>query len=356
MPNPRTLSAYFSRQELWYHSLMMPILFPLGNYFFIGPRYFSDSQIFIKGTLLVFVLYWLSIATLTIAIRLVIFRFPTMQQTVIRTTVMLVVVGLLTVGLAVLDVYSFHLFPLFQTPFDWPTIRSILILGLIFDVCLCTVLNVFYTYSKWQENQTESEQLKRLAVQTQLDTLKSQVNPHFLFNCLNSLSSLISEDPFLAERFVDEMSKVYRYMLQANHRDMSTLEAEIRFVDSYAFLLQTRYGKGISIRIQVDGSLTGRYLPPLSLQTLVENALKHNSVSVEKPLQIDIRTTTDGTLTVQNTIQKRVVRVQTSQVGLSNLTTKYEMIGIDNVAVYDDGQHFTVRLPLLSQQTPEKLP
>ena len=208
MPTPRTFNAYLSKQELWYHSLMMPILFPVGNYFFIGPRYFSDSQVFIGGTLLVFVLYWLSIATLTIAIRLVIYRFPEMQQTVSRTTVMLLVVGTLTVGLAILDVFLFHLFPIFQTPFDWPTVRAILILGLIFDICLCTVLNVFYTYSKWQENQTESEQLKRVAVQTQLDTLKSQVNPHFLFNCLNSLSSLISEDPAVAERFVDEMSKV----------------------------------------------------------------------------------------------------------------------------------------------------
>lgn len=348
MVTPRIIHHYFTKQELWYHILMMPILFPIGNYFLVGPRYFQSLDVLFYGTVLLFFLYWLSIITLTITIREIINRFPEVHQTVMRTGVMFVCVGLLTIVLASIDVAAYHLFPVFNTPFNWPTVRTIVLLGLVFDVCLCSVLSLFYTYSRWQENQAESEYLKRMALQTQLDTLKSQVNPHFLFNCLNSLSSLIGEDKVLAEQFVDEMAKVYRYMLQANDRETTTLESETRFVGSYAFLLRTRYGKSISINMEVNPSYLHCYLPPLTLQTLIENALKHNSVSVEKPLLIDIFTA-DGLLVIRNNVQKRIVRVQTGQNGLSNLTAKYEMISMEKVNVYDNGQQFTVTLPLLTQ-------
>ncbi|GAB3325602.1 hypothetical protein GCM10027299_23940 [Larkinella ripae] len=324
----------------------MPVLFPVGNYYFVGPRYFNDGRVFLLGTAVVFGLYWFSVFSLTLAVRGVIRRYPNAQQATSRTLIMLLTVGLLTVGLATLDVFTYSLFPSLGVSFSWSSVRPILILGLIFDLCFCVALNVFYTYNQWHIDQTENEQLRQATLQHQLDTLKMKINPHFLFNSLTSLSSLIGEDQKQAERFVDQLSKVYRYLLQANTRNLVSLQTELDFIGNYADLLQTRYGPSLRIDQSTDAALLDYALPPLTLQTLVDNAIKHNIMSASRPLTIDIRTTQDERLAVRNTLQRKTVKMDLSQARLGSLMEKYRDLSRREVQVVETDTYFEVSLPL----------
>ncbi|GAB3938505.1 hypothetical protein GCM10028804_61690 [Larkinella terrae] len=329
---------------------MMPILFPIGNYYFVGPRYFSDWRVFVLGTAVVCVLYWVSVIALTLAVRGVINRYPDVQRATLRTLIMLTTVGLLTVALAVLDVFTYSLFPILGVSFTWEAIRPILILGLIFDLCFCVALNVFYTYNQWHRDQTENELLRQATLQHQLDTLKMKINPHFLFNSLTSLSSLIGEDQQLAEAFVDRLSKVYRYLLQANTRELVSLQTELDFIANYASLLQTRYGSSLQVDQSADAVFLDHVLPPLTLQSLIDNALKHNSMSAAKPLSIAIETTPDGRLVVRNNVQRKVTKMDVSPSKLADLMAKYRQLSREEVQVDETATHFGVSIPLLVSQ------
>ncbi|GAB3903498.1 hypothetical protein GCM10028803_32070 [Larkinella knui] len=330
---------------------MMPVLFPIGNYYFVGPRYFNDWRLFLVGNTVIFGLYWFSVITLTLAVRWVIRHYPDAQRATRRTLVMLIVVGVLTVGLATLDVFAYSLFPSLEVSFSWKVVRPILVLGLIFDLCFCVALTAFYTYNQWHRDQTENEQLRQATLQHQLDSLKMKINPHFLFNSLNSLSSLIGEDQQLAETFVDQLSKVYRYLLQANTRDLVSLQTELEFVANYADLLHTRYGPSLRINQTTAITFLEYALPPLTIQILIDNAIKHNTMSPDNPLSIDISTTRNGRLLVRNTLQRKTVLMKVSQAKLANLLAKYRLLSGDEGQVRETETHFEVSLPLLNSTT-----
>lgn len=346
---------------------MMPVLFPLGNYFFIGPRYFQEAGTFVAGTLVVFGLYWLSIVALTLAVRRIITQLPAMPQTWQRLLTMLVVVGSLTAGLAIFDVWVYSLVPATGVQFSWQAVQPVWVLGGVFDILLCTALGMFYAAEQWKQNHTETERLQQQALQQQLDALKGQVNPHFLFNSLSSISALIGEDNQQAERFVDHLSNVYRYLLQASHRDLVPLTDELQFARNYAELLQVRYGNRLRVHLPAvptnpaasrDGSQNGAglavsgQLPPLSLQTLIDNAIKHNAMLPGSPLLITIELTPFGQLQVINNRQRRTRLIDTQQNGLANLIAKYHLLSERPVLVEATASSFAVTLPLLPAAMP----
>lgn len=345
-PQPVVRPRFFSRAEWWYHIAMMPVLFPLGNYFFIGPRYFQHAATFWVGTGVVFCLYWLSIVTLTLAVRRVIARFPAMHQTWPRLATMLLVVGLLTAGLAIFDVWVYSVVPATGVPFRWATVRQIWLLGGVFDLLLCTALGLFYMAEQWKQNQTEAEHLKQQQLYQQIDALKNQVNPHFLFNALNAISALIGEDRPAAEQFVDQLAKVYRYMLQANSRAVVPLHEELAFVSTYADLLRIRYGDRLVIQLPTSFSDASASLPPLSLQALIDNALKHNCMSVQRPLTIRVELYGSAKVRVSNTLHRRPRVVNTAPGGLQQLRNRYVALTQQPMRVEDNGQMFSVTLPL----------
>jgi LytS/YehU family sensor histidine kinase len=202
-------------------------------------------------------------------------------------------------------------------------------------------------FQEWKRDYIEKDELEKVNLQQQLSSLQLQINPHFLFNSFNTLSSLISESPGQAEEFVEEMSSVYRYLLRDNEQTLATLAAELEFISSYFLLLKTRHGKGLTMRVKVDKQLIMHQLPPLTLQLLVENAVKHNVVFAEQPLNISIETNAQSQLVVSNNLQRRKIRVASNGVGLSNILAKYEMLGQKTPIVQDDGERFTVTLPLM---------
>lgn len=220
----------------------------------------------------------------------------------------------------------------------------------IFYHCLYFVIyEGSYILRAWQQTYEQNEQLKKNKLQHQLDTLKSQINPHFLFNSLNSLSMLIHENPRQAEALVDEISSVYRYLLRANEQELTTLDRELQFIRSYFQLLKTRYGTGIDLQVAVDAWQLDCRIPPLTLQLLIENAVKHNVILPEQPLLVEIRTQ-GQLLLVQNNLQRKHTPVLSNKVGLTNIATKYRLLGQPEIAIQEEANRFVVMLPLLANQ------
>lgn len=184
-------------------------------------------------------------------------------------------------------------------------------------------------------------------MQSQLESLKTQINPHFLFNNLNSLSSLITTDSEQAERFLDELSSVYRYLLQQNNRDLCPLTDEIQFIEAYFHLLKTRFGDGIFLEADVDDTYLTYQIPPLTLQVLFENVIKHNVISLDNPLIIRLYTR-NGRLYVENNLQRKKAIVSSSKIGLQNIMMKFKLLNHASVIVHDDDERFLVGMPLIA--------
>lgn len=199
-----------------------------------------------------------------------------------------------------------------------------------------------------RQAEQEREMLRAVNLQSQLDALKQQVNPHFLFNSLNVLDSLIEDDPRQARLFLEELSTVYRYLLRSNEYHLTDLNKELDFIHSYYHLLKTRLGDGLQLNIAIEERYEHYKLPPLTLQLLVENAFKHNIVLPDQPLVIDIRTDQAGNLIILNNVQRKKVRVASNGVGLSNILTKYRVLNQPAPTIREENGLFEVTLPLIN--------
>ncbi|MVM37655.1 sensor protein lytS [Spirosoma sp. HMF3257] len=214
----------------------------------------------------------------------------------------------------------------------------------------------WYILRQWQRETVESSDLEKMSLQSQLTSLQSQVNPHFLFNSLNSLSSLIRENPVAADQFLDELTSVFRYLLQAGEQQLIPLRDEIAFIQSYFHLLKTRYQAGLVLELDIDETQQAQLIAPLTLQMLVENAVRYNVILPEQPLHIRISTTPNGWLWVENTLQRKPLLVDTSGANLTNLATKYELLGQKTVLIEERRGWFIVSVPLLNGESVINLP
>jgi two-component system LytT family sensor kinase len=226
--------------------------------------------------------------------------------------------------------------------------------ALLFSYLIAGFYETRYFIYEWGRSFTEAEELKRLNLQIQVDSLRNQINPHFLFNSLNTLSSLVSRDKINAEKFIDEMSAIYRYLLQNNEKDLIALADELHFIHSFFHLLKTRYAEAIKINIDVNDSYLDYLLPPLTLQLLVENAVKHNVVSIHKPLEIKIHTDELQQLIIENNVQQKATAVKSNKIGLTNIFAKYNLLNQPQVIIHNTGKIFQVILPLISPVPKEK--
>ena len=225
--------------------------------------------------------------------------------------------------------------------------RNMLMVGLSVNIIFETLYEVNYIISKYKETAYEKEMLEQMNLQQEFDNLKEKVNPHFLFNCFNTLSSLITENKQLAEKFLDELSKVYRYLLRNNEDGLSTVENEMKFIESYFQLMNTRYGEGINANIRIDKKYFPYLVPSLSMQLLVENAIKHNVVSRESPLSIEIFTTEGRQLVVNNNLNKKNRKENSTRIGLQNIESKYKLMNQDGFQVVHGEKNFMVVLPMI---------
>jgi LytS/YehU family sensor histidine kinase len=237
---------------------------------------------------------------------------------------------------------------------DKGKLRLCLFIAIALTMVATTMWETVYTFKQWNLSIAEKEKLEQLTIQYEFDTLKSQVNPHFLFNCFNTLSSLISEDRKQAEVFLNELSKVYRYLLRNNENGLSTLKSEIQFINSYYKLLQTRHGEALQMTIEIDKKYEEYLLPSLTLQLLVENAVKHNQLSKNRPLLIDVFTTAGKKLIVNNNLQPRVIKGPSNRIGLENIKSKYMLLEQAGFQILEDRKTFSVVLPLIWNKVVDK--
>lgn len=207
---------------------------------------------------------------------------------------------------------------------------------------------VLYSYFLVLRAESEKEQLQKITIESQLHALQAQVQPHFLFNSLNTLSALTIKDSQRAEAFVIELSAVYRYLLQKSDHHLTSLKEELNFLHSFLHLLKTRFEEGLQYSIDVDPSLYTYQLPPLTLQVLVENAVKHNIFSDTEPLHLSIYIDAQKRLVVSNTLQKKPLVSHSTGFGLSNIISRYNLLNQPEVVVTEDSKAFTVVLPLLN--------
>ncbi|MFT3826347.1 MAG: histidine kinase [Chitinophagaceae bacterium] len=209
---------------------------------------------------------------------------------------------------------------------------------------------LLYRYAYLRNAEKEKEKLEKEKLRAELNQLKGIINPHFLFNNLNSLSSLISDNPAQAEIFLDELTKVFRYLLRNNDTELTTLAQEMQFIHSYYRLLQTRYGSGIHLQVDIDPQHETMMLPPLTLQLLIENAAKHNQLNKNNPLSILLLSMDGNKLMVRNTICKKDGHIESTGIGLQNINARYKMLKQPGLIVKQNEKHFDVILPLVQVQ------
>ena len=215
------------------------------------------------------------------------------------------------------------------------------------------LLSAFYlatnrrTNRRLQDVQLRAERLEKEALQAQFAALKSQVNPHFLFNSLSILSSLVHADAELSERFIDQLSKAYRYILEQKDNERVPLKTELAFIQAYRFLLNIRFENKFDIAINVSEEVQQHYnIAPLTLQLLVENAVKHNRMSAKEPLQVQIFVAGEC-LVVQNNRQLRPQSETSTGVGLQNIVNRYALLTDRPVHVQENEEDFVVKIPLI---------
>ena len=216
----------------------------------------------------------------------------------------------------------------------------------------CTIMIIaiyesIYFMNELKKSVEEKETLKRESLKAQLNALKTQVNPHFLFNNLNTLTALIPDTPKQAIEFVQQMSKVYRHILEVQDEKTIPLKDELDVLKAYGFLLKTRFGDNLDIVIEVPDEKLQQRIVPLSLQLLMENAIKHNIVSSAKPLKIKVFAE-NGHLLVSNNLQIKNQQIESTGIGLDNIRNRYKLLSDAEVKVEERGGSFTVSIPLIS--------
>lgn len=244
--------------------------------------------------------------------------------------------------------YSFKV-QITQTPPDLTQIFVLNVYGLLFIIPVLSINFGIYFMNQWKKAHLQSDKLREENLRTQVESLKMQLDPHFLFNNLNILSSLIEQHPKTAQEFLDKFADVYRYVLQHKMEELVPVNTEIEFIKAYGYLLKKRFGDQLVIDISVDENLSDNIcIPPLSLQLLVENAIKHNKILKKDPLFISVFIEDNKSLTVRNTFQpKKESDEVMAKSGLDNIRKRYQLLTDENIDVSNDNNSFTVRLPLL---------
>ena len=226
------------------------------------------------------------------------------------------------------------------------SIFNFIVVALIMNFVLVAITEGVFFFSQWKTSAVQAERYKKESIRAQFESLKNQVNPHFLFNSLNTLSALIDYDQEMSKEFVDNLSSVYRYVLQHKDEELVSVSSELDFVTTYIALLKKRHGDKLTFDVQVDPSCYNGQIPPLTLQILVENAVKHNVASRKKPLHIDILSRVDM-IYVENKIQPKL-NVDSTGVGLKNIKSRYDFLTDRSLTIQNESEMFQVGIPILN--------
>lgn len=270
-------------------------------------------------------------------------------ETQLRHKIVLVLLIAICWPVVVHITYGFNVFSLVnEKPCDFSNKESNIYL-VVSVVCALFVNSVFIGmafFKFWRLSIKEKEELKRESISAEFATLKNQINPHFLFNSLNTLTNLIEENPKMATEFVQKMSSVYRYVLTQRDKETVTIREELPFIESYIYLNRIRFGNNLRTHIHIEQQHMDAKVATLALQMLIENAIKHNVISEQKPLTIYIGVFNGG-IFVRNNLQRKSVMNDSNGIGLNNIVHRYSFLTTHPIDIIDDDKEFMVSLPLL---------
>ncbi|MFC0772648.1 sensor histidine kinase [Terrimonas alba] len=332
----------------WLFFLLLPAFAISTCYIMYGSRYTGGWRVLLLSTLLTSVITFILSATHITVANFIRKRMENDDKTVKRLFISACIYFPITAFFVTGIFLGYDAVHFLGYEFNVIQYRWGLFTGIVCDIIGMAMNEGIYGYSKWKESKLEAEQLSKEKLQTQLNGLLQQINPHFLFNSLNSLSALINEDTRLAQKFLSDLSKVYRYLLRTNENELTTLAVELQFISSYFHMIETRFGNGVRLHQKIDEQYMTWLLPPLTLQLLLENAVKHNSVSKHKPLTIEITSEPGDRLVVRNNLQKKKIKVESTKLGLTNIAEKYRLINRSSINITQDENYFSVSLPLIA--------
>lgn len=338
----------YTRQDLKIFLGVMPLIVIIFNVLLFGKRYFTELKTFCLASLATFIIIaclWQSLTWVAVTVRN---RFSKDAELIKRMGIaifLIILISWLTMTIIFLGYDHFHFlgYELNEGRYQW-------------SLAVTAIINIFVTFlhegvsgfEKWKSTLVETEQLKKEYMRSQLLGLKSQVNPHFLFNSLNSLSSLINENQEEAEKFLDEMSKVYRYLLRNSDDQLVQLDTELQFIQSYFYLLKARHGDGVELLIAVKEAERKKFLPPLTLQILLEAAFNLNAIHKNHPIKVEISSLDNGWFEIKNNIEKKLAGdVADDQAGIANVANKFRLLCHQSIVIQDTGTHSIMQVPLI---------
>ena len=219
--------------------------------------------------------------------------------------------------------------------------------ALFASVIVGTIYECVFFFEKWRETIKQNEALKNQQIRTQFEVLQNQMSPHFLFNSLNTLTTLIAESQDTAIEFTEKLSEVYRYILMNKEKELIPLEEELAFSKSYVYLLQMRYPENLMVNFKVNDSALKQHIAPLTIQMLIENCIKHNIISRSQPLMIDVYVDNGKSIIIRNNLQKKKVLEKSTKTGLENIKKRYKFLGDREIDIIVTHDSFMVAVPLI---------
>ncbi|MFO7370324.1 MAG: histidine kinase [Bacteroidales bacterium] len=344
------IKAEFLKLERWMKFIAIP-LFTILTVVFLTPWPFNLDEVH----MLIHVLFsFLGVAGVWLLIRLIIYVFRKWLNNIrfwIRLTMQLILssLGAILISWALYTIGSVWLinYADFCNEIDMnEEVKNLYVTSVLFAFLINIIYESFYLYIKLSEKAIETERYKKESIEAQYQNLTSRLNPHFLFNSLNTLTTIVEEDPPKAVGFIRELSTVYRYVLNSQKVTWVQLDAEMKFTQSYVMLLKMRFEEDFQIRIDICEKYLQYHILSMTVQLLIENAVKHNEISNGHPLEVRIYCN-DERLIVTNSKQKRNIMPSTTKVGLHNISERYKFLVNKEVVIEDREDSFTVQVPLI---------
>ena len=274
-------------------------------------------------------------------------RYFSWMQTPVKKVVVQIISFIAYSASAYIVVQSANYYLWMGTPpsKSWNWILKAIPSTLLISFIISLIFTAIGFFNAWKQSFVRAEKLKVEMMAYKYESLRNQINPHFLFNSLNVLSDLVYDDQALAVKFIRQMSDLFRYVLDSRDKELVPLKDELAFIESYTFMLKTRFEEKLSINIDVEPR-PDDYLVPMTLQLLIENAVKHNEVSEAFPLQINIRRNEDS-LEVENNFQPKKAGDTSTKTGLKNITQQYAFFSERHITIISTDERYTVRVPIL---------
>ncbi|MEP6796330.1 MAG: histidine kinase [Saprospiraceae bacterium] len=345
------IKRYSNQEPIVFVWVIIPYI-TFMNLLMFGTCVFDTLWIFIKNfgisALYFFIIYGV-FGTVAVYIKN---RFPGPGDLFKRISLLLPVFYLMNIGAVNGAFYFFKSLPVLECETKPDMLWWTVLYACIMSTVITFINEGMANWEKWKSSLSESEKLKNAYQRSKLLGLKGQINPHFLFNCFNTLSGLIQENEQEAEKFLDEMTKVHRYLLRGDDEYLVPLTDEMKFATSYLNLTKARFGSAIDTKVDLPTALMSKEIPPLSMQVILENIIYTNALSKKEPLTIRITSDEQGHLIVTHSLhEKTIVQNLNVDEGLDNLITKYRLMNMEEIRISETTDQRIFLLPLFDPET-----